>query len=231
MKKIFSLVLVLAVFAALLPGCGKAASKTVVLNGTEYKTGFYGKLCYTGDASYLTEEACTVGEQTYRRLAIEDHDWWLGDNGSVYCPAADFDTERAYYANEENVGCLVTFGELSNPLDTLQIKGMDMDKVDSLIKFAEKHSYDPDKPNAKKDQVQCPLPENRDGEAHFYKESADGLFSLGKEHTYYMINGYFIQLYSYGEDIMYVVQVPDDPGAYFVDILNKLGGFSIEGGL
>lgn len=224
MKRIIAIILVFAALACLLCGCGKAKEETVIINGKEYKTGFYGDMAFTGDESYMTDEFV----DPYCRLNVEGHDWWLDGWGFVYCPVEDFEAEKEYYASEENLGVFVTFGEFSNPLDTLQITSIDEKKVDSLLKFSAKHVFDPEKPDKKNGQVECPQPESHDAEVHFYRGSTDGMFTRGKEDTYYMINNYLLKLYYYLDDNMYVIQVPDDPADYFVELLNDLGGFSLE---
>ncbi len=225
MKKMTAVILMLVFAVGFLTACGKKAPETVVYDGTVYKTGFYGDFSFLNDVPSMTEKEVEIDGVAYQLLNIEGHDWICTKESepTVYCALAQWEEEKAFYENAENFLYTVSFGNALKPVDMINVTGMDDASFESLRKFADKHSFNPKHPKADKGQLKCPRPESEESEIHFYRSSSDGLFSEGKENTYFLINNQVVMLYSYdSEDVCSVVIVPDELTELIGNLVNVL---------
>lgn len=231
MKKIIAVFLLFVLAAGLLTGCGESAAESIFYEGTEYKTGFYGDYEFKNDLTGLVESEFTLDGVTYQVLNLEEHDFVITkeESPTVYCAAGEWEADKAYYADAQNIFYTVAFGNALTPLDKIHVTGMEDDMYRELRRFNRQHTFNPKHPKARKDQVLCPRPEAEESEIHFYKESADELFSEGKNDIYYSVNSQVIRYYADAPDystdeqtVCYVVVMPEELTNFITELVNIL---------
>lgn len=232
MKKVTAFIMILALVAGMLSGCKGKQPKSVMFNGKEYKSGFYGDRDFLHDLSSMTSDEFEIDGITYVALDIEEHDWICTkeEHPTVFCSAENWEKEREFYTNKENYVYGVSFGPVRNPVDMLQVTGMDDKEFEDVVKFAKEHSFNPKHPKANKGQLLCPVPESNESEIHFYRESNDNMFSEAKVYTYFMINNQAVMLYSYdvsgsgesSDEYCYVILVNDTVNELLTNLVGVL---------
>lgn len=233
MKKI-TLISALFIFVMLmLAGCGQTeqASVQIQYEGKTYQSGFYGDMELQQDLSgYVTEEFELDGI-TYQVLTLDEHDWICTKDApqTVFCSAETFEAEKALYSDPEQIYYTVSFGDSKNPIDKIHVTGMDDSQYEDLMKFVQKHKYDPQHPDKDKGQLQCPMPDATESKIHFYQESNDEIFSRGSSTTYFSINNQVVLYYCADEEhsteeqkYCYVVLAPDELSELIANLVNIL---------
>ncbi len=178
-------------------GCGLLNNppQSVVIDGTEYVTGFYKNLYIVGGIRYREKET-SLFEQ-------HNHYWWKLDGGNfdfyyalhkdsqtgdllssytLYCQKSRFDEVKNYYGNSDNFDYYLVSGSENEKLIE---DGADRNATENAVKYtlnAEKSiklkqtSFNAERPS-------------------FSKKSKDGIFGFGKEVVYYEGNLYFFNYY------------------------------------
>jgi len=237
MKKI-ALVLIGIIMVMSMSSCSfvgySVAPDTVKIDGVTYRGGFYGDL-WIEDMAY-EEGTYTVGGVEYRRVINERFDWVqcnLGprSGGVVLCAEDQWEEARAYYADGDayEYYCRVGTERAGFKPVLYSIDYVDTRKMNELIDFSESNIYDPFGSNKGKETCRLPMPDYEESPAIvFYKVSKDGNFGSVRGDKLFIIEGKLYLLYQndYRDEdnpILVAVQVPDELGQYFVDLVGELG--------
>lgn len=226
MKKIMAVLLCLAV---LLCGCSELdllVRGEVIHEGTTYVTGFYGDLYPTNFS--LTDEEFTYRDIRFRRLEHESFTLYHADvgtyvSGTLYCEKSQYAEAAAYYSDPDNFSYYCAIG-VNDPSSTVELTGVDPEKFDALLVFADQSEYLPfDFGDDRKSQtVELPIPDNDvTPRLFFYKDSKDQLFTTVKN-IYYILDNtlYLVYYYDYeGDGKLVAVPAPEDLSDYFVEFM------------
>lgn len=225
MKKIVWIVLCAFLFS--LTACSADIPHTVTIDGVTYRDGFYGDL-WPKDLIYESY-ADKVGENEFHRVNCKSYDWVQcskrgTENGVIYCAENQWEQAKAYYSDNNNFVYYCKIGDNYPLVDT--ISNMDSSKFDELMAFADKNGYKPFGSNKGVKTRRMPVPNYP--ELNFYKESNDGNFTSYKGYKFIALDGKLLLLYYYdshygkSEEELVAVDVPDEIGQYFIDLLSQL---------
>lgn len=156
---------------------------------------------------------------------------------SVYFKEEELESARAYYDNAENYSYYCITGNIHDANDhhTYEVPDMDPEMLSKLLAFALERSYDPfvGRKGLEGERTIPFDPEGpyTDGEIVFCKESKDGGALSTDKGTQFRIEDGKLVLFcfydfdgynDYADPRMYVIDVPEDLGDYFVRIVNAL---------
>ena len=234
MKKIFVLLLIIALILTGCAGLSLDGPETLKGDGGVFKTGFYGTLFPNNYA--LTDESLNINNITLNKIAHENFELYHADIGSytegtIYCAEKDYENALAFYNDPKNYTyhCILGVDSYTQSTKTIEISDVDTDKFNALLDFADQSNYDPfdKKHNSKIEKVELPMPDDtKDTRMIFYKESIDNVFISSKGTDYYIIDNHLYAVYQYdfghGEyEKLIAVKVPDDISAYFVEYMKS----------
>lgn len=240
---------VLAAFALLgfltLAGCGRWTQAQVMLgvpakveiDGVEYRTGFYDDTLWLQDRLPRSEEEFEVGGKVFRRMECGEFDCvWarIGPKtgGMLYCREDQWDEAQEYYADGENFDyyCIVGAKEAKKEeKQTFEVPEMDLEKFDALGKHGSTFDYDPfDLVHNKAAEYKEITIDTRKIDPRpyisFYKDSKDGIFTSYKAHYFFVMEGklYQARYHNQSEEVVAAVEVPEETGEYFVELIEGL---------
>ena len=223
-------------------GSGSAVPEEVSIDGTVYRTGFYGDLYPVfGERGDIGSEALEKNviyddqKHEFRRVDFAGHDWVHSNagvyaGGTVYCADNEWEQTRAYYADTNNFdyyrGAGYYIVESSVP-----VPDMDPQKFDELLAFGQKNNYNPfdKRSNEQIQQKTRTLPESefREG-VNFYKVSKDGFFMTTKASMYFVYEGKLLLVFYHdggggngGKEEVVALEVPGELGQYFIGLIGK----------
>lgn len=198
----------------------------ITVEGRLYRTGFYGDL-YPDEFSFIGEEY-SVGGSVAWQLDIERFDLMQMDKGfktggTIYCADSQWEEAKAYYADGENY---IFYCDIDVPGEdkTKVIEHMDYEQFEALYEFSNKNEYTPFSSKERSGQKTIDFPDKSvSPRLKFYKQSKDGLFTSLRHH-YYVVEDkmYLVRYYDYGEDKIYVMEIPGEIAAYFISLTESL---------
>jgi len=234
MKKIFSIVLILALTLTGCVGLAPDGPETLKTNEKTLKTRFYGTLF--PNEFELTGETLEIKNIKLNKISHDSFDLYHADIGSyiegtIYCEENDYQNALSFYNDPQNYSyfCILGVNSVTQSTTTVEFSDIDTDKFNALLEFADKSNYEPfdKKHNAKIEKVELPMPDDtKDTRLVFYKESNDNLFNSSKGTDYYILNNHLYAVYQYdyghGEyEKLIAVKVPDDISTYFVEYMKS----------
>lgn len=232
MKKVLPIVLVLVITLTGCVGLAPSGPETLDIDGTIFKTGFYGTL-FPNDFE-LDGDSLNANNITLNKIVHDSFDLYHADVGSytegtIYCAEKDYENALAFYDNPKNYSyyCILGVDSDTQNTKTIEISDIDTDKFNALLEFADKSNYDPfdENHNNKIEKVELPMPDDtKDTRLVFYKESTDDLLISSRGTEYYILNNHLYSVYQYdfghGEyEKLIAVKVPDDISTYFVEFM------------
>lgn len=235
MKKLCILGIAAVILSFSLTACYLWVPETVTIDGTAYRSGFYGNL-FPVNMTYGSD-IYTVNGTEFRRVICDHYNWMHTSNGTaaggtIYCDDSQWAQAKAYY---EDAGSFMFYCKVGvenvyedrQPVIVDLSEEIDPLKFDTLMEFAASNSYDPfdTKKNESVETIRLPIPDS--GEAPrlvFYKESKDGYFTSDKSYQFYIAGGNLLLVfyydYGHGEyEELAAVEVPDELGQYFIELL------------
>ncbi|MBP3322164.1 MAG: hypothetical protein J6M12_07390 [Clostridia bacterium] len=221
--KLFPFILALSL---LLAGCSSlyGAPKSIGNGEKRYLTGFYGDL-YVHEFERSGHTIAVKGEE-YRKVKHNRFELYHGyvgpySSGTIYCAEDQFEEACRYYADPENFNYYLV---IRNVL-TITLKDIDTQLFEELMLFASKNAYDPFDSfhNKQIETEEFPASEEYlEKEISFYKASKDDLFRLGRDYTFFIIEGELYLLYFYSgngeEETVIVSKVPETLSEYFIEL-------------
>lgn len=233
MKKFSMLVILPVMLCFVLTAC--SAPETVTIDGTVYRSGFYGNL-FPANMTYGSD-IYTVNRIEFRRVICDRYNWMHTSNGTttggtIYCDDGQWEQAKTYYEDASNFIFYCEAGvenvyEDRKPAIVDLSEGIDPLKFDTLMDFAASNSYDPfdTKKNESVETIRLPIPDS--GESPrlvFYKESKDGWFASDKSYQFHIVDETLLLVfyydYGHGEyEELVAVEVPDELGRYFIELL------------
>ena len=234
MKKIFSLICIIALTLTGCVGPTPNGPETLEDDDKVFKTGFYGTLF--PENYVLTDESLNINNITLSKIAHSNFELYHADIGSytegtIYCAEKDYESALAFYNDPKNYTyyCILGVDSDTQRTKTIEFTDIDTDKFNALLDFADKSNYDPfdKKHNAEIEKVEFPMPDDtKDTRLVFYKKSIDKLFVSSTGTEYYIINDHLYAVYQYdfGHGLyekLIAVKVPDDISAYFVEYMKS----------
>ena len=201
-------------------------SETVEVDGVLYRNNFQGNLVFM-DPQYDSKPVFEKGDNQYFHLECEQYDllYCLSTREeSVYCRDDQWQQLYNYYANKENFTyeCYVDEHGAAGPV-FYPVPDMDIVKLEALVDFFEHNFYNPFSFGSGVKTRRVPYAVSSEPELRFLKTSKDMLFSEGAGKFYIWEGKLLLEWYTYSDDYMLVVDVPDDLSQYFVGIVNALG--------
>jgi hypothetical protein len=215
---------------------------SVTIEGVTYLNGFYGELYplfgQVGDvgSDTLQEEIIyNDGVREFRRVDFEGHDWvhsYIGEytGGVVYCNENQWEQMHDYYADPMNFEYYCGIGYYICEKSVV-IPEMDPQKFDDLLAFGNENEYKPfDKSSNEKAMEKThriPKAEYHEGIC-FYKVSNDGYFTTIKKPMYFVHDSKLLLVFYHdggrdngGIEEVTAIDVPDELGQYFVDLIER----------
>jgi hypothetical protein len=205
--------------------------KNVTIDGTTYRNGFYGELWPNNFT--LKSDVIKVGINEFHRVDCEKFDWvhsYIGSKseGIIYCAEDQWEQVSEFYSSNDNFVYYCRIGAEYVDRDPIIVTIPDIDpsKFDELMGFADKNCYNPFGSNADVKTRRLPIPDrDKSPKLIFYKESKDGFFASYQGYIFHALDGKLLLLfyYDYGHgkyEEMVAVDVPDDLGQYFINLLD-----------
>lgn len=214
----------------------------VTIDGVTYRSGFYGDLYpvfgEVGDKGSKTLQDNIIfedGARKFRRVDFEGHDWvhsYTGrySGGTVYCAENQWEQMRDYYADPSSFNYYCGAGYRAAE-SSVMISDIDPQKFEELLAFSDENEYSPfnSRSNNRISKVTQRFPES---EYHkgvcFFKTSKDGFFTTVKSHMYFVHDDklYLVFYHDGGSNNggvreVVAVAVPDEPGQYFMDLIEQ----------
>ncbi len=243
MKKLLVLfsVLILANFCSCgLIGGNTKTPEAVDIDGVEWSLAYENGYFYPQEDLNEENKAGSVEGYNFYNFEGKEFDFIVcySRNGkpNIYFKTEELDSARAYYDNPENCNYYCIIGNIHDENDhrVYELTDLDTDKFEELYSFSMEESYDPSK--GLEDRVgkkEIPFDPNSsftDGEIVFYKADKSGVLCTSKGANYRIEENELVMLYfyyfdgynDYANPLMYVSEVPEELGDYFVDIVDKL---------
>lgn len=203
----------------------------VTIDGTTYRNGFYDDLWPFN--IYFEEAYIKVGDNEFRHVDSEKYDLLYSGNGFTsagifYCEESQWEEAYDYYNDGENYRYYCHIGGNYSKLAPTIIDNIDTEKFDELMSFADQKAYEPFGVKEDVETIRLPEPDNEESpKLVFYKVSKDGYFESDKGNVFHVVNGKLLLVFYYdgnhGEyDELVAVEVPDDIGAYFVELVELI---------
>lgn len=231
MKKFF--LCIISVF--LLTACGNlliGVPTKVRIDGTVYKTGFYGEELWPVNLSFTGEEY-QVGRTNFCMMDWKPFDCvqapiGMKTGGTIYCLADQWEDAKAYYENPENYRyyCLMNSKYAQeDEKKAYEIEDIDLEKYEALIHRGSTFGYEP-----------FDIVKNKAAEYGtvdfdtlkidpkpyftFYKESKDEHFTSTKKYHFFILDGtlYLARYYNMSEHTLSAVEIPAEMAEYFIEI-------------
>lgn len=229
---------IMAIIMTLFPSLGGSSSpETVTVDGVVYRNNFQGDLYFSNDDNAIIRygDTAVYEKGSVKLYKIENVEYDLlynvsgdsvawGDGEDVYCREDQWEELNAYCTNLANFDwlCVVNSGNSSNRYN---VENMDVEKFNSLVKFADENEIDPFDLSQNKNLVEVSYDIWHQPRYSFSVVSKNGLFSKGAI-GFYVWEGELVMLHHTtggGETgRAYVVYAPDELSEYFVGIINSL---------
>jgi hypothetical protein len=225
-------VISLIVSTFLLMSCVTGRYK-ITVDGIIYQTGFYGDVSLRPDLPYIGDPYKVEGFDFLRRVNHEQFDLLYGYDGGpawgdgfriLYINESQWETAQNYYANSDNFIYYCNISGRSRSLHPFRatVTNIVPSKYDELRAFAMKSRRHSSGSNAgvKTRRLKILDPADTLFQYDFYKDSRDGIFFSGM-HGFHIIEGKLLLSLDYDYDSyeMVVVDVPDELGQYFIELL------------
>ena len=228
MKK-FLKVISLIFFTFLLISC-----KIITVDGVNYRTGFYSKeILPRRDLTYIGDQYKVKGFDFLSHINHAQFDLLYGvDYGPawgdglriLYINESQWKIARDYYANSDNFlyYCDISRGNGKTYTTFTDIEPLKFDELMTFAEkseFAEKTNYFGLNKKGKTRKVESLNLENTIRYT-FYKESRDGIFTSYR-YRFHLFEGKLLFEFADFNVIPIVVDVPDELGKYFVELLSQ----------
>lgn len=212
--------------------------ETVEVEGETYRKGFYSDDLWPVNLEH-SEEKYVIDGITFYPVEVGEFDCLHAPhtgkttNGTVYCLDSQWEEAKEYYADLEN---FTYYCEITPPWiagteqsDVHQIDDMDAEMFDALRNWA-------DNRNDPFDAVEQTLGDIEESDPiylpslpefyclFFYKKSIDGCFQTFQGDQFSIIDGtlYYIHKYNGKEELLYVIEVPEETASYFIELVKSL---------
>ena len=205
--------------------------RSITVNGVTYRNKFMGDYNIHEDMLKISKDPVYKDRSItlYKIVNIEEDLLYhpgggksTGDEISVYCREDEWETLRAYCADDNNFDY---FCDVDNTEEIYyNIGSVDHQKYNKLNEFCDKNSIDPFDLTQNNQLIKVPYDIGGSHNYSFIKISKNGLFC---EHAFgfYLWEGKLVKCHhSTGSPVSgssYIVYVPDELGNYFVDIIYK----------
>lgn len=201
---------------------------TIEINGIVYRNKFQGDLILR-NPQYKNEPVLI--DDTGRYFQLEGTDYELiydvtssqiGHSESVYCRDDQWQELKAYYSDTENFSYQYITNQKGGKFESHTVDEMDIKKLNELISFCEKNSYNPFSGSDSDNTRTVSTSSLSKTEYRFGMNSNDGLFSSGAASLYISENKLVLEYYSMmrkGKTL--VIDVPEDLSDYFISIINN----------
>lgn len=203
-----------------------ADTATVTIDGVVYRNKFQGDLILRNPV-YGREPALIDNTGRYFRLEGIDYDLiydvtskQIGHSESVYCRDDQWQELKAYYSNTENFTYQYITNQKGGKFEVHTVNEMDINKLNNLVDFCEKNSYDPFVSSGSGNTRSVSTSSLGKTEYRFGMNSNDGLFSLGASSFYLLDNNLVLEynsVMSKGKTL--IVDAPKELSEYFISII------------
>lgn len=201
---------------------------TVTIDGVVYRNKFQGDLILRNPV-YGKEPLLT--DDTGRYFLLEEIDYDLiyditseqiGHSESVYCRDDQWQELKAYYSNTENFTYQYITNQKGGKFESHTVDEMDINKLNELIDFCEKNSYDPFGFSGSGNTRSVSTSSLGDTEYRFGINSNDGLFSSGAAFLYILDDNLVLGNRSVmSSKKTLIVDLPEELSDYFMSIINN----------
>ena len=222
--------IIMVFFAYLARLAAPKSTTSVTIDGVKYRSGFYGDL-YPVNLRYKSDYF-RKGSKMFRRVDCEQFDWVQNSKQLVFCAKSQWKRAQAYYADRDIFAYYCRIGVeniFSDDPEIIAIPGMDSQKFDALMAFAEKNRYDPFGSNKNVKTRRLSMPDSGESQVIvFYRESSDGFFSSSRRYRFHILYDKLFLLFYYEhgggaeKKCLVAVDVPDELGKYFIELLTEL---------
>lgn len=212
--------------------------ETVEVEGETYRKGFYSDDLWPVNLEH-SEEKYEIDGITFYPVEVGGFDCLHAPhtggttNGTVYCLDSQWEEAKEYYADLEN---FTYYCEITPPWiagtersDIHQIDDMDPEMFDALRNWV-------DNRNDPFDAVEQTLGDIEEADPiylpslpefyclFFYKQSRDDCFRTFRGDKFSIIDGtlYYIRKYNGKEELLYVIEVPEETANYFIELVKSL---------
>lgn len=204
-----------------------AGTDTVTVNGVVYRNKFQGDLILR-DPKYGTELFFSDSNGRYYQLEGTEYDLIynvtsaeIGAPESVYCRDDQWQELKAYYSDTRNFTYQYITNQKGGEFKTHTVDEMDISKLNELIDFCEKNSYNPFSFFESSNTRRVSTASLGDTEYRFGMNSNDGFFSLGAARFYILENRLVLEYYAVGsQNKTLIVDVPQELSDYFISLIN-----------
>lgn len=205
-----------------------ANTDTVTIDGVVYRNKFQGDLILRNPV-YGNEPLLTDDTGRYFRLEEIDYDLiyditseQIGHSESVYCRDDQWQELKAYYSNTENFTYQYITNQKGGKFESHTVDMMDINKLNELIDFCEKNSYDPFGFSGSGNTRSVSTSSLGDTEYRFGVNSNDGLFSSGAAFLYILDDNLVLGNRSVmSSKKTLIVDLPKELSDYFMSIINN----------
>ncbi len=201
---------------------------TVTIDGVVYRNKFQGDLILRNPV-YDNEPLLNDDTGLYFRLKETDYELiyditshQIGHSESVYCRDDQWQELKAYYSNTENFTYQYITNQRGGKFESHTVNEMDINKLNELIDFCEKNSYDPFSFSGSANTRSVSTSSLGDTEYRFGINSNDGLFSSGAAFLYILDNNLVLGNRSaMNSKKTLIVDLPQELSDYFMSIINN----------
>lgn len=204
-------------------------TNTVTINGVVYRNRFQGDLILRepkyGSESVFENEFGRffriVDKSDYDLIYNENSDV-IGAPESIYCRDDQWRELNTYYSDTNNFTYQCIAKQKGKEFKTYIINEMDIVKLNELVDFCEKNSYDPFSFSNSKNIRTVSTSSLGDTEYRFGMNSNDGLFSSGAASFFILDDKLVLEYYSLmSEEKTLIVDLPEELNQYFTTIINS----------
>jgi len=203
-------------------------TSTITIDGVVYRNKFQGDLILR-NPTYGKEPALIDNTGRYFRLEGIDYDLiydvtseQIGHPESVYCRDEQWQELKAYYSNTDNFTYQYITNQRGGKFETHTVNEMDIKKLNELVDFCEKNSYDPFSFLGSDNTRSVSTSLLGKTEYRFGMNSNDGLFSSGAASFFILDNTLVLEYYSVmSEEKTLIVDVPKELSDYFISIISS----------
>lgn len=205
-----------------------ADTDTVTINGIVYRNKFQGDLILR-NPMYDNEPLLNDDTGLYFRLKGTDYELiyditshQIGHSESVYCRDDQWQKLKAYYSDTKNFTFQYITNQTGGKFESHTVNEMDIKKLNELIDFCEKNSYDPFDFSNSANTRSVATSSLGDTEYRFGINSNDGLFSSGAAFLYVLDNNLVLGNRSaINTKKTLIVDLPQELSDYFMSIINN----------
>lgn len=203
-------------------------TNTVTIDGVLYRNKFQGNLILRNPV-YDNEPLLNDDTGLYFRLKETDYELiyditsrQIGHSESVYCRDDQWQELKAYYSNTDNFTYQYITNQRGGKFETHTIDKIDANKLNELIDFCEKNTYDPFGFSGSENARSVSTSSLSGTEYRFGINSNDGLFSSGAASLYILDNNLVLANRSnMSSKKTLIVDLPQELSTYFMSIINN----------